>query len=111
MNDSLRNASYQLSDGSLIIPGQKPSTPNLAAALRQHQAMRSPSVFHLPEKSVLTGAPRPTPPNLAAALRKDNLQGVTYRYGTTLYMESRAKDDLILTKKSSCKLGITSRPL
>lgn len=79
MNNSLRNASYQLPDGSLIIPGQKPSTPSLAGALRQHQAIRSPSLFHLPDKSVLTGAPKPTPPNLAAALRRDNLQGVTYR--------------------------------
>lgn len=79
LNNSLRNASFQLPDGSLIIPGQKPSTPSLAGALRQHQAMRSPSLFHLPDKSVLTGAPKPTPPNLAAALRRDNLQGVTYR--------------------------------
>lgn len=79
MNDSLRNASYQLSDGSLIMPGQKPSTPSLLGALRQNQAMRSPSLFHLPDKSVLSGAPKPTPPNLAAALRRDNLQGVTYR--------------------------------
>lgn len=79
MNENLRNASYQLPDGSLIIPGQKPSTPNLAAALRQNQAIRSPSLFHLPEKSVLSGAPKPTTPSLAAALQNEGLQGVRYR--------------------------------
>lgn len=79
MNENLRNASYQLPDGSLVIPGQKPSTPNLAAALRQNQAMRSKGLFNLPEKSVLSGAPKPTTPSLASALQKEDLQGVRYR--------------------------------
>lgn len=83
-NENLRNASYQLPDGSLVIPGQKPSTPNLAAALRQNQAIRSTGLYHLPENYVLSGVPKPTTPNINSALRKEELQGVHFRWGTTL---------------------------
>lgn len=79
MNESIRGASYQLSDGSLVIPGQKPSTPNLAAALRQNQGMRSSSVFQLPQTSGLTGAPKPSTPKIASALKNDQLKGVNLR--------------------------------
>lgn len=76
MNESLRSASYQLPDGSLVIPGQK---PNLSSALRQNMALRSAGLYHLSENSVFTGAPKPTPPNLAAALRNDDLRSVNFR--------------------------------
>lgn len=79
MNQNLRSASYILPDGSLVIPGQKPSTPNLSAALRQNHALRSEGLYHLRENSVLSGTPKPTPPNLSAALRKDELRDVKYR--------------------------------
>lgn len=79
-NESLRNASYQLPDGSLVIPGQKPSTPNLAAALRQNKAVRSKGLYHLAEGSVLSGAPKPTTPSLASALKNEDLQNFHYRY-------------------------------
>lgn len=75
-NENLRNASYRLPDGTLVIPGQK---PNLSSALRQNRAMRSTGLYHLSENSVLSGAPKPSPPNLASALQKEELQGVRYR--------------------------------
>lgn len=79
MNESIRSASYQLPDGSLVIPGQKPSSPNLAAALRQNQGMRSSGIFQLPKTSVLTGAPKPSTPKIASALRNEELKGVNFR--------------------------------
>lgn len=79
MNENIRNASYQLSDGTLVIPGQKPTTPNLAAALRQHKTLRSSDLFHLPENSAFSGAPKPTSPSLNFALQNDDLRGARYR--------------------------------
>lgn len=79
MNQNLRNASYQLPDGSLVIPGQEPSTPNLAAALRQNKTLRSAGLYHLSENSVLSGAPKPTTPNLASVLQMEEMRGVSYR--------------------------------
>ncbi|KAA8595238.1 hypothetical protein FQN60_012373 [Etheostoma spectabile] len=76
MNENLRSASYRLPDGTLVIPGQK---PNLSAALRQNQALRSSDLYNLGENSVLSGAPRPTPPNLASALRNEELRSVNFR--------------------------------
>lgn len=78
-NESIRGASYQLPDGSLVIPGQKPSTPNLAAALRQNQGIRSSGVFQLSQTSGLTGAPKPSSPKIALALKNDQLKGVNLR--------------------------------
>lgn len=79
MNESIRGASYQLPDGSLVIPGQKPSSPNLAAALRQTQGMRSSSTFQLSKTSGLTGAPKPSTPKIASALKREDLKGVNFR--------------------------------
>lgn len=81
-NESIRSASYQLPDGSLVIPGQKPSSPNLTAALRQNQGMRSSGIFQLSKTSGLTGAPKPSTPKIASALKKDDLKGVHFRYRT-----------------------------
>lgn len=79
MNENIRGASYRLPDGSLVIPGQKPSSPNLAAALRQNQGMRSSSTFQLSKTSGLTGAPKPSTPKIASALKKEDLKGVNFR--------------------------------
>ena len=79
MNESLRNASYQLPDDSLVIPGQKPSAPNLAAALRQNQTMRSTGLYNLSKSSVLSGAPKPSTPRITSALQNEDLQGAHYR--------------------------------
>lgn len=79
MNESIRSASYQLPDGSLVIPGQKPSSPNLAAALRQNQKMRSSGVFQLPKSSGLTGAPKPSTPKITSALKNEELKSVQFR--------------------------------
>lgn len=78
-NESIRSASYQLPDGSLVIPGQKPSSPNLTAALRQNQGMRSSGIFQLSKTSGLTGAPKPSTPKIASALKKEDLKGVNFR--------------------------------
>lgn len=79
LNQNVRNASYRLPDGSLVMPGQKPTSPNLAAALRQNQGLRSAGLFHLSESSVFSGAPKPTSPNVVSALQNEELRGVTYR--------------------------------
>lgn len=79
MNESIRSASYQLPDGSLVIPGQKPSSPNLAAALRQSQGMRSSGIFQLSHTSGLTGVPKPSTPKIASALNKEEIKGVKFR--------------------------------
>lgn len=79
MNKSIRSASYQLPDGSLVIPGQKPSSPNLAAALRQNPNMRSSGVFQLRKTSGLTGAPKPSTPKITSALKNEELKGVQFR--------------------------------
>nr|XP_020478442.1 LOW QUALITY PROTEIN: unconventional myosin-XV-like [Monopterus albus] len=82
-NDGLRNASYQLPYGSVIIPGQKPS---LGFALRQKSALRSGGLYHLSEQSPLSGMPNPT---VASALQNEELRGVTYRFS----------DDFVLTRR------------
>lgn len=79
MNESIRGASYQLPDGSLVIPGQKPSSPNLAAALRQNKGMRSSGVFQLAQTSGLTGVPKPSTPKIASALNREEIKGVKFR--------------------------------
>lgn len=79
MNESIRSASYHLPDGSLVIPGQKPSSPNLSAALRQNQGMRSSGIFQLPKTSGLTGAPKPSTPKIASALKNEDLKDVNFR--------------------------------
>lgn len=79
MNTNLRHASYHLPDGSLVMPGQRPSGPDLSAALRQNQSLRSAGLYHLRDNSGLSAAPKPNPPNLASALRNDELRDVKYR--------------------------------
>ena len=64
----MRNLSYRLPDGTLVMPGQKPSQPNLAGAL-QNQNLRS-AKYRLGEGSALSANPAPPPPNLSSALRK-----------------------------------------
>lgn len=79
LNENLRSASYQLPDGSLVIPGQKPSAPNLSSALRQNKGLRSAGLYHLPDNSALSGVPKPTSPNLKSAMKNDDLRALRYR--------------------------------
>lgn len=78
-NENIRNASFNLPEDAIVIPGQKPSSPNLAAALRQNKALRSAGLYHLSDNSVLTGIPKPSTPTLKSVLQNDELRGVNYR--------------------------------
>lgn len=79
LNENLRTASYRLPDGTLVIPGQKPSTPNLSAALRQNQALRSAGLYQLSDNSVLSAVPKPISPSLASALQNEEFRDVNLR--------------------------------
>lgn len=108
MNANLRNASYRLPDGSLVIPGQP---PNLSSALRRNQALRSTGLYHLSDNSVLSGAPRPTPPNLYSALKKEEMRGATYRYETILLLEIITSNQVMLSLQARNSFELIDKPI
>lgn len=71
-NPALREASYSLPDGTIVIDPRKPKSPTLNAAL-QNPYLKSAS-YTLPDGTIIIDPRKPASPNLSAALRNSALR-------------------------------------
>lgn len=74
-NPALRQASYSLPDGTIVIDPKK-QTPNLKAAL-QNPYLRSAS-YTLPDGTIVIDPRKPVSPNLSSALQNSALRGASF---------------------------------
>lgn len=71
-NPALREASYSLPDGTIVIDPRKPKSPTLNAAL-QNPYLKSAS-YTLPDGTILIDPRKPAYPNLSTALQNSALR-------------------------------------
>lgn len=74
-NPALREASYSLPDGTIVIDPKKKS-PNLAAAL-QNPYLKSAS-YTLPDGTIIIDPRKPVSPNLSNALQNSALRDTSF---------------------------------
>lgn len=70
-NPALREASYSLPDGTIVIDPKKPKSPNLSAAL-QNPYLKSAS-YTLPDGTIIIDPRKPASPNLQSVLQNSSL--------------------------------------
>lgn len=75
-NPALREASYSLPDGTIVIDPKKEKSPTLAAAL-QNPFLKSAS-YTLPDGTIIIDPRKPASPNLSNALRNSALRDASY---------------------------------
>lgn len=76
-NPALREASYTLPDGTIVIdPKKRASSPNLAAAL-QNPYLKNAS-YTLPDGTIIIDPRKPVSPNLSSALQNPTLRNASY---------------------------------
>lgn len=75
-NPALREASYSLPDGTIVIDPKKPKSPNLSAAL-QNPYLKVAS-YTLPDGTIIIDPRKPVSPNLSAALQKSALRNASF---------------------------------
>lgn len=71
-NPALREASYSLPDGTIVIDSRKPKSPTLNAAL-QNPYLKSAS-YTLPDGTIIIDPRKPASPNLTTALQNSVLR-------------------------------------
>lgn len=75
-NPALREASYSLPDGTIVIDPKKQKSPNLTAAL-QNPYLKSAS-YTLPDGTIIIDPRKPVSPNLSAALQNSALRNASF---------------------------------
>lgn len=75
-NPVLREASFALPDGTIMIDPKKPKTPNLTAAL-QNPYLKSAS-YTLSDGTIIIDPWKPVSPNLSEALHNSALRHATF---------------------------------
>lgn len=75
-NPALREASYTLPDGTIVIDPKKEKSPTLAAAL-QNPYLKSAS-YTLPDGTIIIDPRKPASPNLSKALQNSALRDATF---------------------------------
>ena len=75
-NPALREASYSLPDGTIVIDPKKQKSPNLAAALR-NPYLKSAS-YTLPDGTIIIDPRKPLSPNLSRALQNSALRDASF---------------------------------
>ena len=75
-NPALREASYALPDGTIVIDPKKPKSPNLSAAL-QNPYLKSAS-YTLPDGTIIIDPRKPVSPTLANALQNSALRDASF---------------------------------
>lgn len=75
-NPALREASYSLPDGTIVIDSKKQKSPNLAAAL-QNPYLKSAS-YTLPDGTIIIDPRKPVSPNLSNALQNSALRNASF---------------------------------
>lgn len=71
-NPALREASYSLPDGTIVIDPRKPKSPTLNAAL-QNPYLKSAS-YTLPDGTIIIDPRKPASPNLGSVLQSSALR-------------------------------------
>lgn len=75
-NPALREASYSLPDGTIVVDPKKQKSPNLTAAL-QNPYLRSAS-YTLPDGTIIIDPRKPVSPNLSNALQNSALRNASF---------------------------------
>lgn len=75
-NPALREASYTLPNGTIVIDPKKPKSPNLAAAL-QNPYLKGAS-YTLPDGTIIIDPWKPVSPNLSSALQNTALRNASF---------------------------------
>lgn len=75
-NPALREASYSLPDGTIVIDPKKEKSPTLTAAL-QNPYLKSAS-YTLPDGTIIIDPRKPVPPNLSKALKNSALRDTSF---------------------------------
>lgn len=75
-NPALREASYSLPDGTIVIDSKKEKSPNLTAAL-QNPYLKSAS-YTLPDGTIIIDPRKPVSPNLSSALQNSALRNANF---------------------------------
>lgn len=75
-NPAIREASYSLPDGTIVIDSKAEKTPNLTAAL-QNPYLKSAS-YTLPDGTIIIDPRKPTSPNLSNALQHSSLRNASF---------------------------------
>lgn len=75
-NPALREASYSLPDGTIVIDSKTEKTPNLTAAL-QNPYLKGAS-YTLPDGTIIIDPRKPTSPNLSNALQQSSLRNASF---------------------------------
>lgn len=75
-NSALRDASYSLPDGTIVIDPKKQMSPNLTAAL-QNPYLKSAS-YTLPDGTIIIDPRKPVSPNLSGALQNSALRNASF---------------------------------
>lgn len=75
-NPALREASYSLPDGTIVIDPKKEKSPTLAAAL-QNPYLKSAS-YTLPDGTIIIDPRKPVSPNLSNALQNSALRDTSF---------------------------------
>lgn len=76
-NPALREASYSLPDGTIVIDPRKPKSPTLNAAL-QNPYLKSAS-YTLPDGTIIIDPRKPASPNLGSVLQSSALRDASLR--------------------------------
>lgn len=75
-NPALREASYSLPNGTIVIDPRKQKSPNLAAAL-QNPYLKNAS-YTLPDGTIVIDPRKPFSPNLSSALQNSSLRNASF---------------------------------
>lgn len=75
-NPALREASYSLPDGTIVIDPKKEESPTLASAL-QNPYLKGAS-YTLPDGTIIFDPRKPASPNLSNALQNSALRDVSF---------------------------------